>query len=130
MTKSCLPMFTGKYLCWSLFLIKNFEATLLKKDSTQVFSCEYCVLFKITCFKEYLRTVASMGSRKIPPETILIRKIPTHQTPSWKGAPPPWKIPTQKIPTWNIPTHFINCLSSLFLHLILEITPAVESVPF
>ena len=30
----------------------------------------------------------------------------------------PRKIPTQKIPTWNISTHFINCLSSLFLHLI------------
>ena len=43
------------------------------------------------------------GSRKTPP-----RKIPTHQTL-------PWKIPTRKIPT-----HFINCLSALFLHLILR----------
>ena len=104
MTKSCLPMFTGKYLCWSLFLIKNFEATLLKKDSTQVFSCEYCVLFKITCFKEYLRTVASMGSRKIPPEKIPIRKISTHQTPSWKVAPPPLgKFPPRKFPPGTFP---------------------------
>ena len=103
MTKSCLPMFTGKYLCWSLFLIKNFEATLLKKDSTQVFSCEYCVLFKITCFKEYLRTVASMGSRKIPPEKIPIRKIPTHQTPSWKVAPPLGKFPPRKFPPGTFP---------------------------
>ena len=29
------------------------------------------------------------------------------------------EIPNQKIPTWNIPIHFINCVSSLFLHLIL-----------
>ena len=55
-----------------------------------------------------------MGSRKIPPGKIPTQKIPTHQTPPWKI--PPRKIPTQKIPTWNIPTHFINCLSSLFLH--------------
>ena len=27
--------------------------------------------------------------------------------------PAPGKISTQKILTWNIPTHFINCLSSL-----------------
>ena len=38
------------------------------------------------------------GSRKTPP-----RKIPTHQTLPWK-----------------IPTHFINCLSALSLHLILR----------
>ena len=53
------------------------------------------------------------GSRKIPPG-----KVSPHQTPPWKI--PPRKIPTQKIPTGNIPTHFINCLSSLFLHLILR----------
>ena len=39
------------------------------------------------------------------------RKIPT-------GKSPLRKIPTQKIHNWNIPTHFINFLSSLFLHLI------------
>ena len=43
------------------------------------------------------------GSRKIPHGKIL-----------------PLKIPIQKISTWNIPTHFINCVSSLFLHLILR----------
>ena len=26
---------------------------------------------------------------------------------------PPGKIPTYQTPPWNIPTHFINCLSSL-----------------
>ena len=29
-------IFTGKYLCWSLFLIKNFKPTLLKRDSSKV----------------------------------------------------------------------------------------------
>ena len=61
---------------------------------------------------------AKLGSRKIPPEKIPTWKIPTHQTPPWKI--PPRKISTQKILTWNIHTQFINCLSSLFLHLILR----------
>ena len=33
------PIFAGKSLCWSLFLIKNFQPT-------QVFSCKYCGIFK------------------------------------------------------------------------------------
>ena len=38
---------TGKYLCWSLFLIKlEASAPLLKRTPTQVFSCEYCQRFK------------------------------------------------------------------------------------
>ena len=53
-------MFTPKYLCWSLFLIKNFKTTLLKKTPTQVFSCEYCGIFKINCFEEHLRTAVSI----------------------------------------------------------------------
>ena len=57
------------------------------------------------------------GSWKIPPGKIPTRKIPTHQTPPRKISPQ--KIPNQKISTWSIPTHFINCFSSLFLHLIL-----------
>ena len=35
--------FTGKHLCWSLFLKL---ATLLKKTPTQVFFCEICKIFK------------------------------------------------------------------------------------
>ena len=27
-----IAIFTGKCLCWSLFLIKNFKGTLLKRD--------------------------------------------------------------------------------------------------
>ena len=54
-------MFTGKYLCCSLFLIKNFKATLLKRDSKKVFPSEYCGIFKITCFEEHLQTAASIS---------------------------------------------------------------------
>ena len=58
MTKAVLKnfaIFTGEYLCWSLFLIKSFKATWL-----QVFSCEYCGIFKITCFEEHLQMAASV----------------------------------------------------------------------
>ena len=51
-------IFTGKHLSWSLFLIKLQglrPAILLKRDSTQVFSCEYCEIFKNTYFEEHLR---------------------------------------------------------------------------
>ena len=44
-----------------LFLIKNFEATLLKRDSKKVFPSEYCGIFKITCFEEHLQTAASIS---------------------------------------------------------------------
>ena len=59
--KSCFKnfaIFIGKYLCWSLFLIRNFKATLLKETQTQVFSC----VFKITCFEKHMRTAGSIRS--------------------------------------------------------------------
>ena len=59
-------IFTGIHLCWSLFLIKlqAFRpATLLKRDSTQVFFFEYCEIFKNTCFEKYLRMIASVNPR-------------------------------------------------------------------
>ena len=43
-------IFAGKHLCWSLFL---------KRDSRQVFSCEYCEILKNTYFEKHLRTAAS-----------------------------------------------------------------------
>ena len=49
-------IFTGKYLCWSFFLIQFFNK---KETSTQVFSCEYCVTFKNISFEEHLRTAGS-----------------------------------------------------------------------
>ena len=66
--KNC-AIFTRKNLCWILFLVKlqAFRAAiLLKKTATQVFSCEYCKIFKNTSFEEHLRTAAS-------DETFIIR---------------------------------------------------------
>ena len=49
-------IFTGKHLCWSLCLIK------LK---AQLFSYEYCKIFKNTYSEDCLRKVASEVKRKI-----------------------------------------------------------------
>ena len=55
--------FTGKNLCWSLFLIKlqfwEPATLLLKKTPAQVFPCEICKLFKNNYFGEYPWTSAS-----------------------------------------------------------------------
>ena len=57
-----LRNFTGKHLCWSLFLIK-FQVfkplILLKRDSNTLFSCEICEIFRNSYFEEHLRTTAS-----------------------------------------------------------------------
>ena len=60
-------MFTGKYLCRSLFLNKvaGLSSTarpsnLLKKDTpTLVFSYQYCEILKNTYFEEHLQKAAS-----------------------------------------------------------------------
>ena len=55
-----LAIFTGKALCWSPFLIEWHAwraAILLKETPTQVFSCDYCKIFKSTYFQENLRTI-------------------------------------------------------------------------
>ena len=52
-------IFTGKRLCQSLLLMNlqaSRTATFLKETPTQLFSCEYCKIFKNTCFDENLRT--------------------------------------------------------------------------
>ena len=47
-------------MCWSLLLIKNFKETFFEEETqTQVFFCEHCLIFKITCLEEYLQTAAS-----------------------------------------------------------------------
>ena len=50
MTKAVLKnfaIFTGKYLCWSLFLVKNFKANLLKRNSnTSAFFVNIAELFR------------------------------------------------------------------------------------
>ena len=52
-------IFTGKHLCWSLFLIK-LQAFRLP---TQVSFCEYCEIFKNTYFEKHLPMTASVNSR-------------------------------------------------------------------
>ena len=79
--KSCknFAIFTGNHLCWILFLIRLQSwrtATLLKKTSKQVFSCEYCEISKNTYFWNYLRTAALellhfvVQSQIVPDEVI------------------------------------------------------------
>ena len=46
--------FTKTRLCWSLFINKVPGL----RPPTQVFSCEFCEIFKSTYFLEYLRTAA------------------------------------------------------------------------
>ena len=45
--------FTGKHQCQSLFFNK-------KETLAQVFSCEYCEIFKNTFYAEHLRVTASV----------------------------------------------------------------------
>ena len=49
--------FTGKHMCWSLFINKVTGAfNVLKKVTlTQVFPCEFCETFKSNFFTEHLR---------------------------------------------------------------------------
>ena len=57
-------IFTEKYLCWGLFLIKlqDFKsATFLKRDSNTGASCGYCKFFKNSFFIAHLRRRSSNG---------------------------------------------------------------------
>ena len=59
--------FAGKHLCQALFLNKvaglRLDASnFIKKETlAQVFSCEFCEIFKNTYFTEHLRMTASGG---------------------------------------------------------------------
>ena len=56
--------FTGKHLCWSIFIIKlqAFNLQVFKKETpAQVLSCEVCETFKNNYFEEYLQMAASEG---------------------------------------------------------------------
>ena len=52
--------FTGKHLCRSLFLNElGSPCNFIKKEiPTQVFSCEFCKIFKNTFFTEHTQTTA------------------------------------------------------------------------
>ena len=43
-------IFTGKYLCWSIFLLKMFEPLYWKETPTQ----KFCEILRIAFFIEYL----------------------------------------------------------------------------
>ena len=56
-------IFTGKHLCWSLFLIKFqswWPATLLKRNSNTGVFCEYCKILKISSFSRTPMKVAPL----------------------------------------------------------------------
>ena len=62
-----LANFTGKHLCWSLFLTtlqQSRPATLVKLGSNTSFSCKICELFEKTCFEEHLPTDTSINERQ------------------------------------------------------------------
>ena len=56
--------FTGKHLYRSLFLNNKVTATLLKNRLAQVFSCEFCEIFKNTFF--YRTPPVAPSERKYP----------------------------------------------------------------
>ena len=62
-------IFTGKSLCWSLFLIK-----LLKRNTNTGFSCEKCKIFKNTFFTEHLSPAASVSFRYHSSHTKILPK--------------------------------------------------------
>ena len=55
--------FIGKHMCWSLFFNKVAgPKTLLKETPVQVFSSEFCEIFKNIYFEEHLRMTAFIFS--------------------------------------------------------------------
>ena len=56
-----LPDFTGKHLCWNLFLVKlnPFSGLLIYQNKKRLQHRFFCEIFKNTYFEEHLRTTAS-----------------------------------------------------------------------
>ena len=66
--------FLRKRLCWNLFLINlqaSRPATLLKRNSSTGFSCEFGEIFKDTFFAQHLRTTVSV---KLKDKTVKERE--------------------------------------------------------
>ena len=77
--------FTGKYQCWSLFLVKSFSGRQIyqnKKRLQHRFFCEICEGFKNTYFEEHLRTTASKLLFREKPHRLNKR-----HTGKWDPAP-------------------------------------------
>ena len=56
-----LPDFTGKHLCWNLFLVKlnAFSGLQIYQNKNRLQYRFFCEIFKNTYFEEHLRTTAS-----------------------------------------------------------------------
>ena len=66
--------FTGKQLCWSLFLVRR-SAGLSKRDSnTGVFLWIFCEIFKNTVFTEYLRWLHKNLSERSFVEYVFLQR--------------------------------------------------------
>ena len=51
--------FTGKHLCQSLFFCQSLQSRFIKKETlAQVFSCEFCKIYKNTFFTEHVWAIA------------------------------------------------------------------------
>ena len=69
---------TGKYLCWSLFLI-NF----VKETPTQVCSCEYWKIFKNSFFVEHIRwlLLQALNNKNIPKNLANLTRMYRYRSP-------------------------------------------------
>ena len=76
-----LAIFTGKHLHWSIFLIKLQALQLYCKEiPTQLFSCEYCEIFKKTYFEEYCKRQPLHFSVNLIAKSLLLCK-------KWTSSP-------------------------------------------
>ena len=69
-------IFTGKFLCWSLFLIKVLAQAckFIKETAKQVLSCKYCENFKNIYFAEYASYPFMHQPHKIVNDSQTIRR--------------------------------------------------------
>ena len=62
--------FRGKHLCWSLLF--NTIAGFRPETPTQVFSCEFCKIFKNAFFTEHIWATASAETYSGPCQTSIM----------------------------------------------------------
>ena len=88
-------IFTGKHLCWSLFLIKFlFNKVSLQMTPTQVLSYEYCKIVRNSFFTEHLRWLllplnSNKGKKKKVRKCYHLRVLTVNMEP--------WTLVTAKI---------------------------------
>ena len=92
-------IFTGKPLCWSLFLLKSLTwrfATLIKKETpTHVFFCEYCEIFQNNFFYRTPPVATSGTLQDFPfPSFLLLLLLMLPALQKFKGG---------LVPNWGLP---------------------------